>query len=66
VVRKVQRIGPADEFDKRGKLAEDALIEALAERRTPSADQIGPDTLLVSLIDQHLTRLAEDGRAANR
>jgi len=64
VVRKVQRIGPADEFDKRGKLAEDALIEALAERRTPSADQIGPDTLLVSLIDQHLTRLAEDGRAA--
>ena len=43
VVRKVQRIGPADEFDKRGKLAEDALVEALAERRTPSADQIGSD-----------------------
>ena len=64
IVRKVQRIGPADEFDKRGKLAEDALVEALAERRTPSADQISLDTLLMSLVDQHLTRLSEDGRAA--
>jgi integrase len=64
VVRKVQRLGPADEFDKRGKLAQDALVEALAERRTPSVDQISLDTLLVSLIDQHLVRLAEDGRAA--
>jgi integrase len=64
VVRKVQRLGPADEFDKHGKLAADALIEALAERRTPSADQISLDTLLMSLVDQHLTRLAEDGRAA--
>ena len=63
VVRKVQRLGPADEFDKRGKLAEDALLEALAERRTPSADQIGLDTLLVTLVDQHLARLAEDGRS---
>jgi integrase len=63
VVRKVQRIGPADEFDKHGKLAEDALVEALAERRTPSADQISLDTPLVSLVDQHLRRLAEDGRS---
>jgi integrase len=63
VVRKVQRLGPADEFDKHGKLAEDALIEALAERRAPSADQISLDTLLVSLVDQHLTRLSEDGRS---
>src|ERR1700737_5509740 len=36
VTRIVQRVGPSDEFDKRGKLAEDALIEALAERRPPS------------------------------
>jgi integrase len=63
IVRKVQRLGPADEFDKRGKLAEDALIEALAERRAPSADQINLDTLLVSLVDQHLVRLAEDDRS---
>ena len=66
VTRKVQRLGPADEFDKRGKLAEDALIEALAERRPPSStpDAIGLDTSLSALIDQHITRLAEDGRAA--
>jgi hypothetical protein len=63
VVRKVQRLGPPDEFDKHGKLAEDALIEALAERRAPSADQISLDTLLVCLVDQHLTRLSEDGRS---
>jgi len=64
VTRIVQRVGPADEFDKRGKLAEDALIEALAEHRAPSGpDAIGLDTLVVVLIDQHITRLAEDGRS---
>jgi hypothetical protein len=64
VTRIVQRVGPADEFDKRGKLAEDALIEALAERRPPSGPEaIGIDTLVVVLIDQHIIRLAEDGRS---
>jgi hypothetical protein len=37
VTRTVQRLGPADEFDKHGKLAEDALLEALAERRPPAS-----------------------------
>ena len=50
VVRKVQRLGPADEFDKHGKLAEDALIEALAERRATLGRQISLDTLLLSLV----------------
>ena len=36
VTRRVQRLGPPDEHDQHGKLAEDALIEALAERRPPS------------------------------
>ena len=64
VTRIVQRAGPSDEFDKRGKLAEDSLIEALAERRPPSgSDAIGLDTLVVVLIDQHIARLAEDGRS---
>ena len=67
VTRIVQRVGPADEFDKRGKLAGDALIEALAERRPPSGpDAIGLDTLVVVLIDQHITRLAEVGRSVGR
>jgi integrase len=66
VTRTAQRLGPADEFDKHGKLAEDALFEALAERRPPSStpDAIGLDTSLSALIDQHITRLADDGRAA--
>jgi hypothetical protein len=41
------------------------LIEALAQRRPPSGapDQIGLDTSVMALVDQHLVRLAEDGRA---
>ena len=60
----MQRVGPADEHDRKGKLAEDALIEALAERRPPSGpNAISLDTLVVVLVDQHIDRLAEDGRA---
>jgi integrase len=64
VTRIVQRLSPADEHDKHGKLAEDALIEALAERRPPSGpDAISLDTLVMTLVDQHIGRLAEDGRS---
>ena len=64
VTRRVQRLGPPDEFDKHGKLAEDALIEALTERRPPvEVDALGPETLVARLVRQHLDRLAEDGRS---
>ena len=64
VTRIVQRLGPVDEHDQHGKLAEDALIEALTHRRPPSGpDAIGLDTLVVALVDQHIARLAEDGRS---
>lgn len=64
VTRKVQRLGPPDEYDKYGKLAADALIEALADRRPPSgADPIGLETLVMTLVDQHIERLTEDGRS---
>ena len=64
VVRIVERRGPADEHDHHGKLAEDALIEALVARRASTGpDAIGLDTLVVALVDQHIDRLAEDGRA---
>jgi integrase len=64
VTRRVQRLGPPDEHDQHGKLAEDALIEALTERRPPSGpDAIDLDTLVMSLVDQHIARLAEDGRS---
>jgi hypothetical protein len=33
VTRRVERRGPPDEHDQHGKLAEDALIEALVQRR---------------------------------
>jgi integrase len=64
VSRKVQRSGPPDIYDQYGKLAEDALIEALAERSSSSpSNTVGLETLLTALIEQHLTRLAEDGRS---
>ena len=64
VTRIVQRLGPADDHDQHGKLAEDALIEALTARRPPSGpDAIGLDTPVVALVDAHIDRLAEDGRA---
>jgi integrase len=65
VKRLVQRVGPPDEYDQYGKLAVDALKEALAERRLPTGpDAIGLTTLISALVDEHLVRLTEDGRAA--
>jgi integrase len=65
VTRRVRRVGPPDEYDRHGKLAEDALMEALSQRRPPSgtSDQVGIDTPLMALVEFHLDRLAEDGRA---
>jgi hypothetical protein len=63
VGRKVQRLGPPGIYDQYGKLAEDALIQALADRRLSSpSDTVGLETLLTALVEQHLVRLAEDGR----
>ncbi len=63
VTRKVRRVGPADEHDRKGKLAEDALIEALAGRRAPDANAISLDTLVMALVDQHIDRLTDDDHA---
>jgi integrase len=64
VTRRVQRLGPPDEHDKYGKLAADALIETLADRRPPSgAGSITLETLVMSLVGQHIERLTEDGRS---
>jgi integrase len=63
VTRRVERRGPPDEHDQHGKLAEDALIEALVQRRTSEADEISLDTRIVTLVDQHIDRLVEDGRS---
>lgn len=65
VTRVVQKLGPADDYDKYGKLSEDALIAALAERRRAGIQgEIEPDTKVADLVEQHLTRLAEDGRSS--
>ena len=65
VTRQVRRRGPADEHDRYGKLAEDVLIESLADRQPPT-DEIGPDTAVMTLVEAHLDRLAEDGARPRR
>ena len=64
VTRKVQRLGPPGVHDQYGKLAEDALIDALADRRLPQGpDAVGLETPVLTLAEQHLVRLSEDGRS---
>lgn len=50
--------------DRYGNVAEDALVDALQTRRPPAAaDEITLDTLIVVLVERHIARLTEDGRA---
>lgn len=65
VTRKIRRRSPAGSVDKWGKLAEDELVAALTDRRPPSdvLGNLSTDTAVMSLVDKHVERLAEDGRA---
>jgi integrase len=62
VTRRVKRRSPPGVLDRYGKLAEDLLIEILADRRSPS-DAMSSDTSVMTLVHAHLDRLAEDGRS---
>jgi integrase len=63
VTRIVERRGPADEHDQHGKLAEDLLVEALAQRRATGDAEVTLDTRITVLVGWHIDRLEEDGRA---
>jgi integrase len=64
VTRIVERRGPADDHDKHGKLAADALVEALRNRRPPGVSgDISLDTRVADLVEQHLAMLEENGKA---
>ena len=63
VTRIVERRGPADEHDQHGKLAEDSLIEAIGQCRAAGDSEVTLDTKVVALVDRHIDRLEEDGRA---
>lgn len=65
VTRKVERRTPPDVVDKHGKVAEDELVAALKDRRAPSdvVGNLSAETAVMSLVDQHVERLEEDGRA---
>ena len=49
VTRIVERRGPADEQDAHGKLAEDALVDALNQRRTAGDSEITLDSRIIAL-----------------
>lgn len=61
VTRIVERRGPAE--DQYGKLAEDVLLEALEKRRAAGDGEVTLDTKIMVLVDRHIDRLEEDGRA---
>lgn len=61
MTRLVERQGPSG--DQYGKLAEDVLMEALAQRRAAGDGEVSLDTKIMTLVDQHIDRLEEDGRA---
>jgi low affinity Fe/Cu permease len=63
VTRIVERRGPADEHDQHGKLTEDALVEALVQRRAAGDSEVTLETKITVLVDRHIDRLEEDGRA---
>lgn len=61
VTRIVERKSP--KADQYGKLAEDALMESLTTRHAPGGGEITLDTKLIDLVDRHIDRLEEEGRA---
>lgn len=64
VTRVVERRSPVGQVDQYGKLAEDALIDSLKERRPPGVSgEITLDTRICDLVDQHIEVLAETGKA---
>lgn len=63
VVRLVERRSPVNNRDQYGKLAEDALLEVVESRRTPTEDQVDVGTLISALCRTYLQRIEEDGRA---
>ena len=63
VTRIVERRGPADEHDQHGKQAEDALIKALSQRLQAGGSEVTLDTKVITLVERHIDRLEEDGRA---
>lgn len=65
VTRIVERQSPDTGRDQWGKKAEDALLDSLKNRQPPnSAGEVGTNTKITALIDRHIDRLEEDGKAA--
>lgn len=64
VTRIVERQSPVPGQDQWGKQAEDALLDALTNRRPPGvAGEVTAGTKVVDLINAHIDQLKDDGKA---
>lgn len=63
MTRKVERRSPEGQPDVYGKLAEDALVSALTQRRISGGGEITLDTKVIDLVNRHIDQLDEEGRA---
>ncbi|KAA0096677.1 site-specific integrase [Mycolicibacterium sp. P1-18] len=64
VTRRVERTTPLGDVDAYGKAAEDALRDALAERRPPGTGSITAATTLGELLVRYVERCRSDGELA--
>ena len=63
VTRIVERRSSSGKDDDSGRAAEDELFEALTQRRAAGDGEVTLDTKIMVLVDKHIDRLEEDGRA---
>ena len=64
VTRRVERASPAGVVDEYGRLAEDALRDALAARRPPGTGRVTATTTLGELLSRYIERCRSDGELA--
>src|SRR3954452_2659609 len=64
VTRRVERITPAGAVDEYGRLAEEALRDAVAARRPPGTGSVTAATTLGELLSRYIERCRSDGELA--
>ena len=64
VTRRLERMTPDGVDDEYGKKAENALLDALADRRPPGTGTLTGTTLLGELLDRYIERCKADGDLA--
>ena len=64
VTRRVERMTPSGVPDEYGARAEEALVDAIADRRPPGSGTITSMTLLGDLVTRYIAQCRADGELA--